>query len=82
MKMWLTAGVMALLLFALAGCRNGSGTYYYNCPQCGAAYKQEWYQTGLPGQVPLECRLCGSKLRRVPKHQSNWDESRPADPYP
>jgi hypothetical protein len=60
--------ILALLLVALTGCEAS----YFRCPECSAAYRQAWYQTGLPGtRWKYECQ-CGGKLIKCNKEESGW----------
>lgn len=54
---------------------------YYRCPKCGAAYKQYWYQGGLPGQCKYECGACGTKLRQCSAEESGWVEGQEPSVY-
>lgn len=64
-----------LLVLCVAACEAD----YYECPTCGASFKQEWYQGGLPGQIKHECRRCRVPVFRVRKEDSRWDHTRGAD---
>jgi hypothetical protein len=56
-------------------------TSYYSCRGCGAAYKQKWFQVGLPGQFKWECGSCGNRLVECSKEESGWMEGREPNVY-
>jgi len=52
---------------------------YHRCPDCHAAYKQYWFQMGLPGQLSYTCKVCGKNLIWCNKEESGWSDERDAD---
>lgn len=75
-------GILVVFVALFFFTANGFQVYnYYECTNCRASCKQRFYQIGLPFQFKYECGFCGSKLRKITKEQSKWDDSRGINGY-